>query len=104
MQRTPAEVRAELLPEDRPAFDAEWSHALDVARERLDLTELDDVLERWRRLAWLVNGDPDGFRDRMARAEAIQAAAAAGEPWESVKSRFGLVPAPTADEILARRG
>ena len=47
----PAAIRDALLPEDRAAFQAAYQLALIRAREDLDLTELFQALEHWRRLA-----------------------------------------------------
>lgn len=50
---TPAEVRALLVPDERPRFDVEYRQALDVAAETLSLDELDATMGSWRRIAWL---------------------------------------------------
>lgn len=95
MQATPAEVRAALAAvsaEDAATFDAEWSHALDVARDRLDLAELDAVLHRWRLLAWVAT-DPAQYR----HVRATMARVAAGEPLPEG------VPWEAATAGLARR-
>jgi hypothetical protein len=65
---TPHTIRASLLPEDGPRFDAEYEQALTTARESLDLTDLFKMLEQWRRLA-LLQSDPTRFR-RVARRAA----------------------------------
>ena len=101
-QHTP-QVRAELIPEDMPRFDEAWRKALAEAGEQLDLAPIENMLEQWRMVAWAVNGEPERCRRMSAHAEAIQAVSAAGEPRESIEQRFGLVPASTAEEILARR-
>lgn len=62
---TPTTIRAALLPEDREQFDAAYTAALDTARESLDLTELHEMVESWRRIA-VVQRDPADFR-RIAR-------------------------------------
>lgn len=62
---SPGHIRGALLPEDRGAFDAAYTEALDTARETLDLTALFETLERWRRIAAL-QADRDNFR-RVAR-------------------------------------
>jgi hypothetical protein len=65
---SPEAIRSALLPEDQPAFDAAYDAALIHARESRDLTELFQMLERWRGLAALQN-DPEIFR-RVARRAA----------------------------------
>ncbi|MGH3901318.1 MAG: DUF6247 family protein [Pseudonocardiaceae bacterium] len=62
---SPGRIRGALLPEDRGAFDAAYTRALDEARETLELTALFETLERWRRIAAL-QADRDNFR-RVAR-------------------------------------
>lgn len=62
---SPGRIRGALLPEDRGAFDAAYTRALDEARETLELTTLFETLERWRRIAAL-QADRDNFR-RVAR-------------------------------------
>jgi hypothetical protein len=87
MDATPAEVRDALAAasaEDAELFDAEWSHALDSARTKLDLTELDDVLHRWRVFAWSAQDNPSRHRrmmDQLARVEAGETPPA-GIPWD----------------------
>jgi hypothetical protein len=65
---SPSHIRSSLLPDDRAAFDAAYSQALDDARTSLELTALFEILERWRRIAAL-QADPDNFR-RVARRAA----------------------------------
>ncbi len=74
-----------------------------AAAESLSLTSVEEMLDRWRKVAWMVNGDPQAYRRKLAWASKVQAAYAAGEPVESVRSRFDLRPAPTAEEILSAR-
>jgi hypothetical protein len=62
---SPHAIRSALLPEDRAEFDQAYEQALTVARRSLDLTELFETLERWRRVA-LLQSDREGFR-RVAR-------------------------------------
>lgn len=64
---TPAAIRDALLPEDRTAFETAYQHALTRARDELDLTELFQILEHWRRLA-LLQRDPARFASIARRA------------------------------------
>ena len=67
---SPAEVRAGLTPEDAVEFDRSWRVAMAAATEALDLTGVYQVLESWRRIAWLTSAHGvDGYRRLMARAE-----------------------------------
>lgn len=63
----PRAIRAGLLPEDRGQFDEAYRRALSEARESLDLAELFDTLEQWRRLA-LLQSDSDNFRRIVRKA------------------------------------
>jgi hypothetical protein len=63
----PRDIRANLLPEDRDRFDAEYAQALADARDSLDLTGLFKTLEHWRRLA-VLQRDPADFRRVVRRA------------------------------------
>lgn len=63
----PSAIRANLLPEDLPRFDADYEQALAAAREHLDLTELFKTLEQWRRIA-LLQSNPADFRQIARRA------------------------------------
>jgi hypothetical protein len=63
----PAAIRDALLPEDRTAFETAYQHALARARDELDLTELFQTLEHWRRLA-LLQRDPARFASISRRA------------------------------------
>jgi len=67
---SPAQVRAALVPEDAERFDREWRAVMVEATENLDLTQVHQTLESWRRVAWLTRANgPDGYRRLLARAE-----------------------------------
>lgn len=87
----PHAIRANLLPEDHPRFDAEYERALTTARERLDLTELFKTLEQWRRTA-LPQSDPTRFQ-RVARrtAELLTGQPSPeGEPLAVTRAKAGM--------------
>lgn len=66
---SPGVIRAALLTdEDRAEFDTDYEQALAEARHSLDLTELFETLEQWRRIA-VLQCDPGNFR-RVARRTA----------------------------------
>lgn len=71
----PADIRAGLLVEDRAGFDAAYAEALEAARESLDLTELFETLEHWRRVAALQSDRADFIRMARQAAELLT-----GEP------------------------
>ena len=65
----PGAIRAALLTDvDRAEFDADYEQALAYARQSLDLAELFETLEQWRRIA-VLQSDPENFR-RVARRTA----------------------------------
>lgn len=67
---------------------------MDRARDRLDLTEVHEVLESWRRIAWLIaDMGIDGYRAMMASAEQrLQTGerAPGSVPWNQLKAELGL--------------
>ncbi|WP_433802539.1 DUF6247 family protein [Actinomycetospora sp. CA-084318] len=67
---SPAAIRAALLPEDKPVFDAAYESALEQARHDDDLEPLHDLLENWRRQA-IAQSDPEAFRRTVRRAAAF---------------------------------
>ena len=87
----PAAIRAALLEEDRPRFDAAYEQALGIARESLELTELFRCLEHWRRLA-LLQRDPDRFASiaRRAAERLTGDPVPADEPLARTRRRAGL--------------
>ncbi|GHF54599.1 hypothetical protein FHX82_006886 [Amycolatopsis bartoniae] len=88
---SPRAIRAALLPEDQVRFDAAYAEALDVARERLDLARLFDVLEQWRRNA-VLQRDPHRFRAVARRAAELRTGEPVpeDEPLEITRAKAGL--------------
>jgi hypothetical protein len=67
---SPAEVRAALIPEEAAEFDEQWREALDHAAKTLDLSEVFETLDHWRRIAWTTTSHgPEAHRRMLARAE-----------------------------------
>lgn len=87
---TPAEIRAALVPEERPRFDDEYRRALNVAAETFSLEDLDAAMESWRRIAWLCT-DPDRYRQMWRRAATSYTGEAppAEEPLSATQARLG---------------
>ena len=91
--RSPADIRAALLPEQQDAFDAAFDVALTAARKTLQLDELQDMMRVWRRQALLTEQDPEGQRHMLAAAAEVQRT---GRPragtvsWSELKTEFGL--------------
>jgi hypothetical protein len=72
-ERRPDAIAAELPPELREQFLAEYRAALEVARDTLRLDQLDQVIETWWRTAWAR---------RSPRYEAaVRRAGQGGEPF-----------------------
>ncbi|MDQ2707528.1 MAG: DUF6247 family protein [Actinomycetota bacterium] len=88
---TPRNIRAALLPDDRAAFDAAYTDALDAARETLDLTMLFETLERWRRIAALQT-DRGNFQRVVRRAAELRTGepVPADEPLSVTRAKAGL--------------
>jgi hypothetical protein len=87
---SPREVRTALVPEELPVFDQQWRSALTEAIDSLDLTDVLETLDSWRRRATITNHlGHNGYREMLARADRILRT---GEP------EPGSVP---ADEIKA---
>lgn len=88
---SPAHIRAALLAEDRAAFDGAYAAALDEARASLDLTELLEMVESWRRVAAL-QVEPAAFRRVARRAAELRTGEAVpeAEPLAVTRSKAGL--------------
>lgn len=89
---SPRDIRVALLPEEAGQFDSEWRAAMARAAERLDLTEVYEVVERWRSIAEMTAADPEAQRRMLRRADQILA----GE-------RRGGVTADDQRAMIARR-
>ena len=91
---SPSEVRAALIPEDAARFEQQWREALNRAADSLDLTEVQDVLTRWRRTAWLTTARGHaGYRQLLADADRILATGerpAGTVPWSALRAKLGL--------------
>ncbi len=89
---SPAEIRAELLPEEQPDFDRQWRAALVDAAETLSLDEVYKTLECWRRIAWMTQADPEAHRRMLRRAAALVTGEdiPVDEPLARTKARIGL--------------
>lgn len=66
---SPAQIRTALTSEDAIVFDDHWRAVMQRATESLDLTELFEALESWRRIAWLTSAHGhDGYRQMLGDA------------------------------------
>lgn len=88
---SPAAIRAGLVPGDQLAFDADYTQALSTARDQLDLSELLQCLEHWRRRA-LLQRDPDEFAALVRRASERLTGRPVpdGEPLAETRHRVGM--------------
>ncbi len=90
----PAQIRDALASEDAAEFDRQWREVMNRATDRLDLSEVHEVLESWRRIAWLtaVRG-PKGYRRTLGSAEQRLRTGERGTgsvPWHQLKVELGL--------------
>jgi len=91
---SPARIRDALTVEDAAAFDRQWRRLMQRATERLDLTEVHEALEAWRRVAWVTSTHgPDVYRSILASARTrLQTGerAPGAVPWAQLKAELGL--------------
>lgn len=91
---TPAQIRAALTDEDAERFDEHWRTVMQRATERLDLAEVHEALESWRRVAWLTAAHgQDGYRRMLARTEDTLRTRTGPEgtvSWSQLKAELGL--------------
>ena len=91
---TPAQIRAALTSEDAVRFDQHWREVMQRATEQLDLAEVHEALEAWRRTAWLTSArGHDGYRRMLARAEETVRTRRGPEgtvSWSQLKAELGL--------------
>ncbi|TLW89255.1 hypothetical protein FFT09_22635 [Saccharomonospora piscinae] len=88
---SPHAIRSALLESDRARFDAAYAAALETARDRLELVELFEVLEQWRRVA-VLQSDRGNFRAVARRAAELVTGepVADDEPLETLRAKAGL--------------
>jgi hypothetical protein len=91
---SPRQIRDALIPEDVAKFDRDWQELMTKAREALDLAEVLDNVEYWRRHAAITNHlGHDGYRDMLARAEhRLRTGERAPDTvsWTELKAELGL--------------
>jgi hypothetical protein len=86
-------VRAALIPEEAAEFEREWRAVMARATERLDLTEVFETLESWRRVARLTAAagvEAHRAMYRRAAARLTSESPPASEPLTDTKARLGL--------------
>lgn len=68
----PRAIRACLTPTLAAEFDHEWEVVLDRVKESKDLTNLHDLLNKWRHTAYMEMRNPGSHYQMLAKAEQIQ--------------------------------
>ncbi|MER7014601.1 DUF6247 family protein [Saccharopolyspora sp. NPDC000359] len=66
-----AAIRACLTPRVAAEFDAEWEHTLERAKRSHDLTEVFELLKKWRHLAHAEQTAPGTYFRLLAKSEQI---------------------------------
>jgi hypothetical protein len=90
---SPAEVRGALIPEEAAEFDRQWRAVMIKAIDTLDLSEVLETLESWRRVARLtvaVGAEAHRGMYRRAATRLTGQRIPAGEPLPQTKARLGL--------------
>src|ERR1700761_5504424 len=88
---TPREVRAALRGQEVADFDREYRRTMADAAESLDLSGVVSMLQRWQRVAWSTQDDPDAHRHMLVSADKLRAGDhVATESWQQTKARLGL--------------
>lgn len=69
---SPRLIRDRLTDEERPAFERQFRDAMAAAAQTLDLTEVETLLQAWRRIAELTEREGAERRRRvLQRASAV---------------------------------
>lgn len=90
---SPRDIRAALLPEEVPAFDAAYQQTLREASETLSLEALQSTLANWRRIAQMTQADPAAHRRMLQQAERTRRT---GQPpedaieWKQLRAELGV--------------
>ena len=90
---SPAEVRAALVPEEAAEFDRQWREVMARATDTLDLSEVLETLESWRRVARLTAAAGAAAHRGMYRRAAARLTGEdvpADEPLPRTKARLSL--------------
>ncbi|MDU0293866.1 DUF6247 family protein [Saccharothrix longispora] len=90
---SPAVVRGALIPEEAAEFDRQWREVMARATESLDLTEVFQTLDSWRRVARLTAAQGAEAHRAMYRRAAGKLTGdgiRADEPLATTKARLGL--------------
>ena len=90
---SPAEVRAALIAEEAAEFDQQWREVMARATEMLDLSEVLETLDSWRRVARLTaaaGAEAHRAMYRRAAARLTGEDVPTDEPLPQIKARLGL--------------
>ncbi|OZM83760.1 hypothetical protein CFP66_04615 [Pseudonocardia sp. MH-G8] len=86
-------MRAALIPEEAVEFDRRWREVMFRATETLDLSEVLETLDSWRRVARLtaaVGTEAHRLMYRRAAGRLTDEELPADEPLSRTKARLGL--------------
>jgi hypothetical protein len=72
----PAALRISLPPTLRAIFEQEWALIMDEAKERMTLSGVVDLVQKWQHIAGDEARDPGAYFRVLAKAEQIQATGA----------------------------
>lgn len=91
---SPSRIRAALTEDDAAAFDRQWRVLMARATEQLDLREVHEALEAWRRVARVTSTHgATTYQQALASARArLQTGerSAGAVPWAQMKAELGL--------------
>ena len=91
---TPSQIRDSLTPEDAESFERHWRALMTQATTSLDLTEVHEALDAWRRTARLTSElGHDGYRAMLTGAEErlrTGERAPGAVSWDELKVDLGL--------------
>ena len=88
--RTPAGVRAALTGQSRAEFERGYRDAMDRASSDFDLSPVQELVERWWRIA--VSSQDGAAHERMLAAVAAlrEGRPVSNTPWRQVRGDLGL--------------
>jgi uncharacterized protein DUF6247 len=67
----PQAIRACLTPMLAAEFDRDWDIVLDRVKQSHDLSDLHDLLNKWRHVAYMEMREPGAYGRLLAKAEQI---------------------------------
>ena len=83
---TPAELRATIIEDHVPVFDAAWKQVLAEAAGSYDLADVEEMLNSWRRTAWIQHDREAYWRTMRSAARTLSEA---GRTPEEIERNLG---------------